>query len=107
MVANRNRRPDAMFWAMDWVARNASTGLQPLQVPASEWHHIAIEVGQAIRNIVGVNYDGMWHTEIDSEVTTRLQLTTLVFRGNAANTAASMTPLYIDNLLIEDNDART
>lgn len=98
--------PDAIFWRFNYSASNASPGIPVLPVQASEWHHVAIEVDQTIRKIVGVNYDGTWYTEIDNQPTDPSQLAFMVFRGHADNEQASMTPLYIDNLLIQDSDVR-
>lgn len=104
--ADPSRGPDSIFFYGDAAASNAHPGIPALPVASSEWHYIAIEVDQTDRRIVGVNYDGEWWTELDGEPTDPSALTFLVFRGYAGQPESDMTPLYVDNLLIEDGDSR-
>jgi len=100
---------DSLFWGCGEGAQtNAQPGITPMTIEPGVWYRFGMEVDMYARAIIGVNYDGVWLEEDDSEASaarsTPLDFNRFVFRGS--DTSDEPGCLVIDNLIIYESDNR-
>ncbi len=96
--------PDSIFWEQTIVY--SANGSSSTDVQLNTWKTIGIEIDTQARQVIGVNFGGVWHAETDSTVSQPASLSILVFRGMHFNTQApdALYWLSIDNLNVTDSD---
>jgi hypothetical protein len=95
--------PESIFWDEDpdhIAMSNANPGIDPMPITYDTWYHIGIQVDQLSKEIICVNYDGVWLPENDTPDTAK-QMTRMIFRSYGYEEGRR---LWIDNLTVVDSD---
>jgi hypothetical protein len=97
--------PESIFWDEDpdhIVKSNAGPGITPMPITYDTWYHIGIQVDQQSKEIITVNYNGVWLNDNDTPDTAE-QMTRFIYRSYGY-VADESKRLWIDNLSITDSD---